>query len=62
MARKPLSYQLAVILLDGVDGLVSDLRDEGRSWESIARELWAVTAGKIDVTGQTVRSWYPAAA
>lgn len=62
MPRKPLAYLLADALLDDVDLFVKDLRAQRRSWESIARELWALTSGKVDVTGQTLRSWYPDAA
>lgn len=62
MPRKPLSYQLAVALFDGLDKAIEDYRSERRSWESIAREIWKQTDGRIDVTGQTVRNWYPDAA
>lgn len=47
-------------LLDGtLDSFVADRRATGRAWAKIARDLFEATGGKIDVTHETLRSWYP---
>lgn len=57
MARKPL-YEMAAKVFSGLDKTVEDLRNAGVSWEHIARELWKRSEGLIDISGQTLRSWY----
>ena len=50
-------------LLDGhLDEFVRSRRAQRRSWRLIARDLYEATDGKIDVTAETVRSWYREAA
>lgn len=51
--------QLADLLLDGLDAFVADRRDQGRGWRLIARDIWQATNGRVDVTHETLRSWYP---
>lgn len=54
---KPLA-RLADNLLDGgLAAFIGDRRADGKSWDSIAKELWAATNHEIDVTGVTVQKW-----
>jgi hypothetical protein len=57
MKRPPL-LRLADLALDGqLADVVRAHRTAGKSWEWIARDLWARTNGEVDVSGQTVRAW-----
>ena len=47
----------AIILGQPVERFISDRRP-GRSWRLIARDLYEVTGGQIDVTPQTLRNWH----
>ena len=51
-----------VILGRSVDDFVTERREGGKSWRLIARDLYSVTDGQVDVTAETLRSWYPDAA
>lgn len=52
------TFQLAdMILPDGVEKFVFDLRAERVSWRHIAARLAAATDGRVDVTHETVRAW-----
>lgn len=52
------SARLADHLLDeGLDEFVTNRRTSGRSWRLIARDLLEATG--VDVTYETLRSWYP---
>lgn len=52
--------RLADLLLGGkLDEFVRSRRAEGRAWRLIARDLWEATDGALDVTHETLRSWYP---
>lgn len=57
MQRTP-RHELADLKLGG-DGelalFVAERRADGKSWQKIARELWAVTG--IDVTPESLRTW-----
>ncbi len=56
------SRQLADLLLDGgIDDFVATRRagDRPRAWRLIARDIWEATDGKLDLTYETLRSWYP---
>lgn len=61
MAPTP-TAQLADILL-GDDGpleqFVRNKRAERRSWRLISRDLYEATDHHVDVTHETLRSWYP---
>lgn len=49
--------RLADTLLEGsLDEFVAARREQGKSWRIISRELYAAT--KLDVTHETLRSWY----
>lgn len=57
------TQRLASLLLEQpVADWIADRRDEGRSWRLIARELQLSTNGQIDVTAETLRSWFSVAA
>lgn len=43
-----------------LEALVRSARDEGRSWEAIARNLHADHA--ITITGEALRKWFAASA
>lgn len=34
-------------------------RRAGKPWRLLAREVWDLSGGLIDVTDQTLRKWYP---
>ena len=49
---------LARTMIDDLDEFVISRRRDGRSWRLIARDIHDATGGRIDVTLETVRSWY----
>lgn len=52
--------RLADLLLGGkLDDFVLTRRAEGRAWRLISRDLWEETDGELDVTYETLRSWFP---
>lgn len=53
---------MASKVFDSLDKTVADLRGQHKSWENIAREVWMLSDGKVNISGQTLRSWYPDAA
>lgn len=61
MASTP-TAQLADLIL-GDDGPLEDFvrsrRATNRAWRLIARDLYEATGQRIDVTYETLRSWYP---
>lgn len=59
MAETP-TRRLADLLLKGtLDEFVTSRRATGRSWRLIARDLREATDGQLDVTYETLRSWFP---
>lgn len=60
--NRPASFRLAGVLL-GRDpvGWLHERRGAALSWRAIARELYLLTDGHVDVTDQTLRNWYRAA-
>lgn len=51
--------QFADHVLGGrLDSLVDELRAQGVGWDKIARTIWDCTDHKINLSGQTLRSWY----
>lgn len=61
-SRRTVAHLLADELL-GTDGplerFVQERRTEGRSWRLIARDLYEATETKVDITYETLRSWFP---
>ena len=58
MTQTP-TFRLADRLVDeGVEAFVNTRRAQGKSWRIIARDLWTATDGEIDVTYETLRSWF----
>lgn len=52
--------QLASLLLgDDLETFVRDRRKAGLAWRIVARDLYEATAGKADITHETLRTWYP---
>ena len=47
-----------VLLPTTLQEFVQERRSAGRSWRLIARDLHTETSGQIDVTAETLRSWY----
>ena len=41
-----------------LEGWVVDQRVDGKSWETIARDLYTLTEGIVEVSGATVRRWF----
>lgn len=56
--RSPTYRLLDHLLKGGLDVFVADRRARGRSWRRIAQDILEVTG--VDVTYETIRSWYPA--
>lgn len=61
-SRPTIAHQLADELL-GPDGplehFVAERRSQRRSWRLIARDLYEATDRRVDVTYETLRSWFP---
>lgn len=61
MARTA-TQRLADLLLDEpVEAFVARKRQDGRSWRLIARDIYTLTDGQVDVTTQTLRLWMASA-
>lgn len=62
LATPTTNQRLAAVLLGGdLRTWVADRRnppDVRRSWRLIANELRRETEGQVDVTGETLRSWF----
>lgn len=63
MAQPPtVTRRLAeMILEESLDDFVTSRRMQSppRAWRLISRDLWEATDSQIDVTYETLRSWYP---
>ena len=54
------TQRLATLILGrDLGSFVAERRAEGRAWRFVARDLYEATGGEIDVTYETLRSWYP---
>lgn len=49
------------IVPGGLDAYVAQHRGRGDSWQRIARDLYLDTDGELDITFQTLASWFAAA-
>jgi hypothetical protein len=61
MSERPPSQLLAELLLNQpLDDYIADKRASRPqwSWRLIAEQIGIDTAGKVNVTGETVRQWY----
>lgn len=61
MPSLPALAQLADHLLADAGGLAEFIeahRNDGLSWDRVARELWLATEHRIDTTGPTVQKWH----
>lgn len=47
------------ILGEPVADFIRARRAEGRSWRMVERDLREATDGQIDVTYETLRTWFP---
>lgn len=59
------NHRLADILLGDsgpLEDFVRDRRATGRAWRLIARDLYEATQSEVDLTHETLRSWFPDAA
>lgn len=55
-------HQLADLLLGGdgsLERFVTSRRRAGRSWRLIIRDLYDATGGRVDLTYETLRTWFP---
>ena len=56
--QRTATQRLADLLLsEPVEAFVARKRAENRSWRLIARDLYTLTEGQVDVTTQTLRLW-----
>lgn len=56
------NHRLADILLGGdgaLEAFVRERRKTNRAWRLIARDLYEVTGQQVDLTHETLRSWFP---
>ena len=54
----PAGCKYADHLLDGsLAQRIRGWRADGESWDRIARNVWQLTDGRVDVTGPTIRTW-----
>jgi len=57
--RQTPTHRLADVLLPTtLAEYVAGKRESGRSWRLISRDLYEETAGQVDVTAETLRSWF----
>ncbi len=50
----------ADLLLQGqLETFVRERRAQDRAWRLISRDLWEATGGELDITYETLRSWFP---
>lgn len=54
---KPLARLADNLLAGTLAAFIDTRRDEGKSWDTIAKDLWAATDHEIDVTGVTITNW-----
>ncbi len=54
---KPLARLADNLLEGGLADFIVARRADGKSWDTIAKELWVATDYEIDVTGVTVQKW-----
>lgn len=59
MVSTPTRRLADLLLPGGLDAFVLTRRAEGRPWRLISRDLWEATDGDLDVTYETLRSWFP---
>lgn len=54
------THRLASMILQRDLGeYVAEKRADGRAWRLISRDLWQDTDGLVDVTYETLRTWFP---
>lgn len=59
VTQRPPTQKLADLLLgQSLDDFVLSRRADDRSWRLIARDLYERTNGQVDITYETLRSWY----
>jgi hypothetical protein len=55
----PMARLAEALLGQPVEQFVRTRRNSGRSWRLIARDLYDATDHQVDVTHETVRTWFP---
>lgn len=58
ICHPPLRRLADVLLPGGLDDFVQTRRGAGVAWRVIEREIYQATEGQVDVTAQTLRTWY----
>lgn len=56
------THRLADLLLGGpgaLEDFVRSRREAGMAWRLVAREVYEATDGEIDLTYETLRTWFP---
>jgi len=55
----PALFLFADLLLDGKFAeFLIERREDGDSWDTIAKKLWVLTDQKVDVSGPTLQRWF----
>jgi hypothetical protein len=63
MATETPTQRLATLELgEDVVTFIGHRRTNGTAWRIIARDIYTATEGRIDVTHETLRTWYTEAA
>ena len=59
-SRITATRKLADVLLGGeLENFVRSRRADARAWRLIERDLYEATSGQVDVTFETLRTWFP---
>lgn len=59
-ATLPATHRLADLILgEPLEDFVRTRRSEGRSWRLIERDLYDASDRQVDVSYETLRSWFP---
>lgn len=56
------THRLADLILGGpgaLEGFVRERRATGMAWRLVAREVYEATDQQIDLTYETLRTWFP---
>lgn len=60
MTNQSPTFRLADNLLGGtLEAFVKERRAAGVPWRTVSRDLWEATGKQVDVTYETLRTWFP---
>ncbi len=59
MAPTPTQRLADLLIPGGLEEFVRSRRADGKAWRLVARDVYEATDRQIDVTYESLRSWYP---